>query len=117
MICMIGWHRSCVEHVRKKSRKNTMFDAIFEKLRVPLLERALNASSARQRAIADNIANIDTPGYKAKDVNFHKMLEDSSSRIIIGKRTDQRHIAIDEGVIEEDQVEFFENKSIANDNF
>lgn len=35
-----------------------------------LLEKALDASWARNSAISDNIANVDTPGYKRKDVNF-----------------------------------------------
>jgi flagellar basal-body rod protein FlgB len=39
----------------------------------PLLnvaERALDVASARQRVIAQNMANVDTPGYHARDVDF-----------------------------------------------
>lgn len=31
--------------------------------------------SARQKLVASNIANIDTPGYKAKDINFQGEFE------------------------------------------
>jgi flagellar basal-body rod protein FlgB len=34
------------------------------------LERYMDALSARQKVVAGNIANADTPGYKTKDVVF-----------------------------------------------
>jgi flagellar basal-body rod protein FlgB len=34
------------------------------------LERYLDLLSARQKLVAANIANADTPGYKAKDIDF-----------------------------------------------
>ena len=40
----------------------------------PLMEAALAARSMRQEMIASNIANIDTPFYKARDVDFETVL-------------------------------------------
>jgi flagellar basal-body rod protein FlgB len=40
-----------------------------------VLNKAADASWLRQSAIANNIANIDTPGYKRKDVDFESVLE------------------------------------------
>ena len=40
-----------------------------------LLEKALNVRAAYHRVIAGNIANVETPGYKEKDVDFQKALE------------------------------------------
>lgn len=37
-------------------------------------ERYMNLLSARQRLVASNIANVDTPGYKTKDIDFHAEL-------------------------------------------
>jgi flagellar basal-body rod protein FlgB len=34
------------------------------------LERYMDALSARQKVVASNIANADTPGYKTKDIDF-----------------------------------------------
>ena len=34
------------------------------------LEHYMNLLSARQKIVASNIANADTPGYKTKDLNF-----------------------------------------------
>ncbi len=38
------------------------------------LHNALNGISVRQNVIADNIANIDTPGYRASSVDFESAL-------------------------------------------
>jgi flagellar basal-body rod protein FlgB len=34
------------------------------------LERYMDLLSARQKLVASNIANIDTPGYKTQDISF-----------------------------------------------
>jgi flagellar basal-body rod protein FlgB len=36
----------------------------------PNLERYMDLVSARQRLVASNIANADTPGYKTRDIDF-----------------------------------------------
>ena len=41
------------------------------------LTAAMRGSTARQSALADNLANVDTPGYIRKDVNFHSALSDA----------------------------------------
>jgi len=41
---------------------------------VELLEAGLRAENLRQRAIASNIANLQTPGYRRVDVRFREML-------------------------------------------
>lgn len=38
-------------------------------------QAALNLRAARQELIASNIANADTPNYKARDVDFAKALQ------------------------------------------
>ncbi len=42
---------------------------------VGLLEAGLKAESLRQKAIANNIANIETPGYRRIDVKFEELLD------------------------------------------
>lgn len=41
---------------------------------IDLLEAGINAEGLRQRAIAGNIANIETPGYRRFDVSFEETL-------------------------------------------
>ena len=39
------------------------------------LERAIAGAAQRQTALAANLANANTPGYKPKDVDFHSALQ------------------------------------------
>ncbi len=39
-----------------------------------ILQQSLSGLSMRQRATANNIANVDTPGYKAQQVSFEGQL-------------------------------------------
>jgi len=39
------------------------------------IERYMNLLSTRQRLVAANIANADTPGYQTRDINFQAELE------------------------------------------
>ncbi len=41
---------------------------------INVLEKAADASWMRDSAISNNIANVDTPGYKRKDVYFEDFL-------------------------------------------
>lgn len=60
-----------------------------------LLEKAINASSLRNEAISQNIANVDTPGYKRKAVAFEEYLSGAMDQSSFkGQRTDPRHIPI-----------------------
>lgn len=45
-----------------------------------LLRTALSGLAARQRVISDNVANVDTPGFKASRVHFEQALQSAMSR-------------------------------------
>ena len=55
------------------------------------LENGLNYASLNQKVISQNIANVDTPNYKAKEVEF-KTLFDQSLQQLEAKITNQRHL-------------------------
>ena len=52
----------------------------------PKLEDLLTRASKRQQALSANIANLDTPGYRAKDYSFQDALAS-----IAMKKTSERH--------------------------
>ena len=61
---------------------------------VPLVERRLAWLDARQRVLAQNIANADTPGYRPRDVTDFRRLVASQDGPRFGlARTDPRHLA------------------------
>lgn len=39
-----------------------------------VMEKGLDASSLRQKVLANNVANVDTPGFKRSDVDFQAAL-------------------------------------------
>jgi flagellar basal-body rod protein FlgB len=43
------------------------------------IEQYMNLVSARQKLVASNIANADTPGYQTKDIDFRAELENQMS--------------------------------------
>lgn len=49
-----------------------------------ILQRALDGTWQRQRAIANNIANHETPGYKAINVSFENSLVQEVQKLQIG---------------------------------
>lgn len=50
-----------------------MVDRLDELLRFH--SEALNLRATRQRLLASNVANADTPGYKARDIDFRQALK------------------------------------------
>jgi flagellar basal-body rod protein FlgB len=44
-------------------------------VQVNLLERFMDLAAKRQGLITSNIANVDTPGYRAKDIDFQGELQ------------------------------------------
>src|ERR1700736_4278496 len=63
----MGWHSSCF---RFRSRRFTrMFDNVFG-----IHEQALLLHGQRVGVLATNLANADTPNYKARDIDFSAVL-------------------------------------------
>lgn len=56
------------------------------------LEQGLNYSATKGRVISQNIANVDTPNYKAKSVSFKDVLADVQNAGLKAYKTDQKHI-------------------------
>ncbi len=57
-----------------------------------ILQKIVQSANTRQKVIASNIANADTPGYKARDVKFDDFLKNemklltTSAKHITGKK-------------------------------
>lgn len=47
---------------------------LFDTTKIPLLGKALDVYSLRQKVISSNIANITTVGYRAKSVSFEDQI-------------------------------------------
>ncbi|MDH5669464.1 MAG: flagellar basal body rod protein FlgB [Nitrospira sp.] len=69
----------------------TIFDRTMQ-----LLQRSLDLRSARQRVIASNLANEETPGYRASELNFMDQLRSAQHGRppIVLTATQPRHIGV-----------------------
>ncbi len=48
----------------------------FQNQTIDAMEAYMTRLSQRQQIVASNLSNIDTPGYRAKDVSFHATMEE-----------------------------------------
>lgn len=77
-----------------------------------VLEKSLNAAWARNDVISQNLANVDTPEYKRKDIAFEEFLNDSMGKTSLeGNLTDKRHIPINSGNVEKIEPALVEDNS------
>ncbi len=68
---------------------------LFDATRIPVLTRALDAYALRHKTIATNIANLTTPGYRARSVRFEEELAGAmQGGMIKGAATDPHHLPI-----------------------
>ncbi len=71
---------------------------IFQSTTIPVLEQVVKFTQARHTVLAGNIANIDTPGYVAKDLSvddFQTRLREAIAgatlaRLVFGRRAERR---------------------------
>ncbi|MFD1018176.1 flagellar basal body rod protein FlgB [Thalassobacillus hwangdonensis] len=56
------------------------------------LEQSLDYSARKNKAISNNIANVDTPGYKAESVQFKEVFDSELGSGFEAKRTHERHL-------------------------
>ncbi|MBR8659500.1 flagellar basal body rod protein FlgB [Brevibacillus sp. NL20B1] len=70
---------------------------MLESVHLHVLERSLDTAMLRQRTIANNIANVDTPQFKSKRVVFEELLQQELAgtaglQKLEAYRTNERHI-------------------------
>lgn len=55
------------------------------------LENGLSYATLKNKAITQNIGNVDTPNYKTKEVSFQDVFNEAKESSISAYRTDARH--------------------------
>ncbi len=83
-----------------------------------LLRSALNALALRQRTLADNIANADTPGFKSSDVRFEQLLSRAmrgQTKAVSPARTNVQHLGGSARGPVEGEVVTSQNTTLRND--
>lgn len=72
-IVFLNWHRCCIKRddIIIEGSREVLMDNIFG-----MHEAALKIRSQRTELLASNLVNSDTPGYKAKDLDFKQALSE-----------------------------------------
>jgi flagellar basal-body rod protein FlgB len=64
-----------------------------------LLKRGLSLSNFKHELISDNLANISTPKYSRKDLDFRKLMSEKiGNSSMPGRMTDSKHMTFVDGV-------------------
>jgi len=66
---------------------------LFQQARLDQIKQALGVYARRHRVVADNIANVETPDYRAQEYRFEEYL-DGAKRKLQGLRTHSQHLPI-----------------------
>ncbi len=93
--CMAGinYGTKIASSIRKTVSGALCMDLLFNKT-IEMLTGVLNFRSARHEAITSNIANIDTPGYRPRDVAFQREVQaliDGEKQVAM-VRTNGKHL-------------------------
>ena len=67
---------------------------MFDRAHLGILKNALTAYANRQRVTAENIANVETEGYRAREYRFEDLLRRAGGRTLAGARTNPHHLPI-----------------------
>ena len=71
-----------------------MLQALLSSPKVAVLEQSLAAASLRHKVISNNIANVNTPGFKKSEVAFESMLQNALSESKVKLTiTNDKHIS------------------------
>ena len=104
---MLFWHGLCLIYgIKTLIVVVTVRDAVmslnFDRA-LGIHEKALAFRAERATVLANNIANADTPNYKARDIDFASVLEAQQSgngQAFQAARTHERHLSV-EGFIDQ----------------
>jgi len=80
-----------------------------------LLYQKLNYTSERQKVISGNIANINTPGYKTKDLSFEEHLNKTKNDLQL-VTTHKNHIAVSSQGISSSAMKLYEVENLEEQN-
>jgi flagellar basal-body rod protein FlgB len=69
-------------------------DRLFNSDTRMLMYKGLDANAMRGRAIAQNIANVQTPGYQRVEVNFEEQVRAAMNKHVDGIKTHENHLDI-----------------------
>ena len=74
-----------------------MLPTIFDASTIPFLQETVNFSQARHNVLAGNIANMDTPGYKVRDLSVDTFQQRLKAAMEVRKT---KHEPVSPGIVD-----------------
>jgi len=91
---------------------------IFDRMKINTLATGLEVASVKNRVIAENIANVDTPEYKAQDLEFYDVMNevlDNGKKLPL-TTTNEKHLPPSSGSVDVSSFVYQQNNpSVRND--
>ena len=85
--------------------------SILNQTSVPVSSKGLDAYMTRSRALANNMANVTTPGYQRIEVTFEEQLKAAlDNKKILGDRTDKNHMFLGKPELDNIQAEAYRSQ-------
>jgi len=79
-----------------------------------VLQRGLSANWMRNAVIRNNIANVETPGFKASDLEFETLFRRAIEEGgFVGTRTHHRHIEIGSGNLNNIKPRLYQRRDLS----
>ena len=92
---------------------------LFQNSTFNILKKALDGAMLRHEAIAHNIANVDTPGFKRSDVSFKEQLRAAQKQSAIPQvvKTHPKHLRVGQLTLNEVKPRKYveKNTTVRND--
>lgn len=93
-----------------------MLNSLVSSPQMTILEKALYASSVRQNVISNNVANVNTPGFKKSAVSFEEQLQAAlNDKALPMTTTHDRHIALKTAADLSPNVHTIDNTTLRTD--
>lgn len=80
--------------------------------RMDYLKKGMDGLWARNSVIADNIANVDTPGYKAKNINFEEVFSEYLSNKEKEKQLKEKYDIDADAVLRSSRFSIYEKEGL-----
>lgn len=84
---------------------------IFEGAHLGHLKQALDVYARRHKVVADNITNVETTGYSARELRFEEYLAGAKMRLK-GATTDSAHLNLGQRDLDDSRMDVSETDSI-----
>lgn len=88
---------------------------IFEHTLIDRMKLFLDYSTRRQKVISSNLANVDTPGYRTRDLDFKEVFRKESEGLSGMRVGHSRHLGQQPVLLREPVVREVKTGSLGND--